>query len=136
MRNETRLRATQYIWTAFAVTMVVLLGTAGIFAGGLSASYVVLGVLICVAALGGTGMVWDKVGDDDAEEVMRSTEKVKRDRIDTVLRDLSSEDLQRLKERLQGGIIDDAILEERIVGIGDDGELITRLGKENRSDNL
>lgn len=49
-------------------------------------------------------------------------EKRKRDRIDTVLRDLSDDDLIRLRERLADGTINDNVLYEKIVG--DDGELV------------
>lgn len=52
---------------------------------------------------------------------MESTEKRKRDRIDAVLRDLSDDDLVRLRERLATGHIDDDLLYDRMVG--DDGEL-------------
>lgn len=57
-------------------------------------------------------------------------EKRKRERIDNVLRDLSTEDLEALKQRLADGLIDDDMLEERIVGIGDDGELITKSDRD------
>ncbi|MEO1645538.1 MAG: hypothetical protein AAFR67_10155 [Chloroflexota bacterium] len=125
MRNETRLQATKYIWTAFGLTMFFLMMTAGIFAGGLDASYVVLGVFISIAAIGATGLVWESIGNDSEEEAMLSTEKAKRDRLDSVLRDLSSEDLRRLKQRLHDGTIDDDLLYEEMT-IGDDGELVMR----------
>ena len=53
-----------------------------------------------------------------------SIEKRKRERIDSVLRDLSNDDLQSLRQRLQDGDIDNDLLYEHIVG--DDGELIRR----------
>jgi hypothetical protein len=49
-------------------------------------------------------------------------EKRKRDRLDAVLRELSDEDLLRLRERLSTGDIDDDVLYERLVG--EDGEFI------------
>ena len=49
-------------------------------------------------------------------------EKRKRERIDAVLRDLSNEDLKRLKQRLEDGIISEEMLYDQIVG--DDGELV------------
>lgn len=52
------------------------------------------------------------------------TEKRKRDRIDAVLRLLSSDDLERLRERLSDGTIDDDALQDLVVG--DDGELIRK----------
>jgi hypothetical protein len=51
-----------------------------------------------------------------------SLEKRKRERIDSVLRDLSSEDLLRLKERLNDGTLNDELLYNQLVD--DDGELI------------
>src|SRR5688500_12239523 len=53
---------------------------------------------------------------------LETVEKAKRDRIDSVLRDLSNEDLVRLKERLTNGTINDERLEEALVG--EDGELL------------
>ena len=50
-------------------------------------------------------------------------EKRKRDRIDNVLRDLSDDDLGRLRERLSDGTIDDDHLYHML---GDDGEIIYR----------
>jgi hypothetical protein len=51
-------------------------------------------------------------------------EKRKRDTLDNVLRDLSDEQLDTLRRRLHDGVIDDEVLERRIVGA--DGELIRR----------
>jgi type VI protein secretion system component VasK len=49
-------------------------------------------------------------------------EKRKRETLDNVLRDLSDEQLDTLRRRLQDGTIDDDLLERRIVGA--DGEFI------------
>jgi hypothetical protein len=49
-------------------------------------------------------------------------EKKKRERIDSVLHDLSDEDLLRLRHRLTDGTINNASLEEAL--IGEDGELL------------
>jgi hypothetical protein len=57
-----------------------------------------------------------------------TVEKRKRERIDTVLRDLSSEDLIRLRERLSDGSVDDELLYNHMVG-GDD-ELVN-MGDRN-----
>jgi hypothetical protein len=51
-----------------------------------------------------------------------TVEKKKRERIDSVLRDLSDEDLLRLRRRLLDGTIKDYALEEALVG--EDGELL------------
>jgi hypothetical protein len=57
-----------------------------------------------------------------AEMQLNNLEKRKRDRIDSVLRDLSDEDLLRLRHRLLDGTINDERLEEALVG--EDGELL------------
>jgi hypothetical protein len=49
-------------------------------------------------------------------------EKRKRDRLDSVLRDLSDADLLHLRQRLNDGTINDDSLEEEL--IGEDGELL------------
>jgi hypothetical protein len=51
-----------------------------------------------------------------------SLEKRKRERLDSVLRDLSDADLLRLRQRLNDGTINDDALEEGL--IGEDGELL------------
>jgi hypothetical protein len=53
---------------------------------------------------------------------LNSIEKRKRDRLDTVLRDLSDADLLRLRQRLLDGTINDDALEDHL--IGEDGELL------------
>ena len=78
-----------------------------------------------------TAMVWKydlilretKVGDSSQNESIHS-EKRKRERLGTVLRDLSDEDLLILQKRLQNGAIDDGVLYDRL--IGDDGEIVNR----------
>lgn len=59
---------------------------------------------------------------DEQEQDSTSLEKRKRERIDSVLRDLSDDDLLRLRERLVDGTVGDDMLEEQL--IGDDGELM------------
>jgi hypothetical protein len=53
---------------------------------------------------------------------LNSLEKRKRDRLDSVLRDLSDADLLRLRQRLLDGTVNDDSLEEHLVG--EDGELL------------
>jgi hypothetical protein len=57
------------------------------------------------------------------KEGEKSLEKSKRQRIDTMLRDMSDEDLLELKQRLSTGSIN----EENILDyLGEDGELVVR----------
>jgi len=77
------------------------------------------------------GMIWhfdlvqrDRKQDDTSNQESVHSEKRKRQVLDEVLRDLSDEDLVRLKHRLQDGVIDDDVLYERFTG--DDGEYMEK----------
>ncbi len=68
-------------------------------------------------------------GDEKQSQTSKQTqdgdeEKRKRDRIDAVLRLLSSDDLERLRERLADGSVDDDVLYDMVVS--DDGELVRK----------
>lgn len=124
MNNHIRLTATRYIWVTMGISLFSLFLSAGI-ANGLEATHVILGIAICIAGFLSTGMVWNwgDVGKDSAMNMMDDQEKVKRERIDGVLRDLSNEELVALKKRLSDGTMDDDLLYERM-SLSDDGELI------------
>jgi len=72
----------------------------------------------------GMSVIWRMYRDDRSEDGELSEEKRKRDRLDSVLRDLSDEDLIRLRQRLSEGAIDDDVLYHEIVG--EDGEFLTQ----------
>jgi hypothetical protein len=59
---------------------------------------------------------------NNVEKEVNSIEKKKREHIDSVLRDLSDDDLLRLRRRLLDGTINDERLEDAL--IGEDGELL------------
>ena len=102
-------------------------------------------VLFSVAELGGLGILialilmfpliiisgliwaWERISGNrtahlEPPQAQGQSEKRKRDRLDTVLRDLSNEDLMRLRQRLLDGDVNDELLYRRMVG--DDGELL------------
>ena len=124
MNNQIRLSATKYIWVTIGISLFSLFLSAGV-ANGLEATHVVLGIAICCAGFLSTGMVWGwgNVDSDSAMDNMKDQEKVKRERIDGVLRDLSNEELVALKKRLADGTMNDDLLYERM-SLSDDGELI------------
>lgn len=124
MDSHTRLTATRYIWVTMGISLFSLFLSAGI-ANGLEATHVVLGIAICIAGFLSTGMVWSwgEVGKTSALE-MEAQEKVKRERIDGVLRDLSNEELLALKNRLSDSDVDDDALYQRMT-LSDDGELVS-----------
>jgi hypothetical protein len=79
--------------------------------------------ILMLPLMGGMAFMWTT--QQNSKPVVQihtsDSEKRKRERLDSVLRDLSDEDLMRLKERLMDGTVDDEVLYDRIVG--DDGEL-------------
>lgn len=125
MDAKTRLEATKYIWTAYGIALVALF-ISGAAANGLEAAHVVLGIAMSIAAFLCSGLVWSwgEVSNVSAVAMMSESEKVKRERIDNVLRDLSSEELYALKQRLTDGTVNDDMLYEQMM-LSDDGELIS-----------
>jgi len=84
---------------------------------------IIMAFMLMIPLMGGMAFMW-AVHKNQQPMVQINTsdnEKRKRERLDSVLRDLSDEDLMRLKERLMDGTVDDEVLYDRIVG--DDGEL-------------
>lgn len=83
--------------------------------------------VVMIPLIAAQGMMWGGFGSDNDrkkdEMTSNEIEKRKRERIDAVLRDLSDEDLLRLRERLVDGTVNDEVLYGQIVG--DDGELLT-----------
>lgn len=114
-----RVVATALIWMSYlagSVTAVMEMAGWG----------VLLALILMIPAIVFTGLLWaweriSGVADQRMQAVSDQQEKRKRERIDTVLRDLSDGDLLRLRERLSDGVIDEEALYDRFVG--DDGEL-------------
>ena len=79
--------------------------------------------VLMLPLMGGMAFMWTTNHDKKAAIHINTgdTEKRKRERLDSVLRDLSDDDLMRLKDRLMDGTVDDEVLYDRIVG--EDGEL-------------
>ena len=135
MRRFERFILSQFIWIATITLLFVNLDSIR-FADN---SIFIIGVALSLAIVINLG-IWFGEGisrafDDDiyenlsaenakTEQAETDIEKRKRERIDSVLRDLSSDDLVILQQRLQDGNIDDDLLYEHIVG--DDGEMIRR----------
>ena len=130
MKRFERFIASQIIWVITIVLLFLNLDFLRFSRYGL----LVIGGALLLAILINLG-IWFGEGiarafDDDLYENLADNsatddlEKRKRERIDTVLRDLSDEDLYILQQRIQDGNINDEILYEHM--IGDDGELVRR----------
>lgn len=130
MKRFERFIASQIIWVITIVLLFLNLDFLRFSRYGLLVigGAMLLAILINLGIWFGEGIA--RAFDDDLYENLADNsatddlEKRKRERIDTVLRDLSDEDLYILQQRLQDGNINDEILYEHM--IGDDGELVRR----------
>jgi type VI protein secretion system component VasK len=122
-----------YRAAATVIMWVTYLGMiwASMTIGQLGAWAILLAFVLMMPLIPIMGMLWGAMpyvfGSESSKSQQQQTtldevEKRKRDRLDAVLRDLSDEDLQRLKRRLSDGTVDDSKLYQHL--IGDDGELV------------
>lgn len=91
---------------------------------------ILMAFVLMLPLMGGMAFMWTMAREQPPTQRKATllndndAEKRKRDRLDAVLRDLSDDQLLRLRQRLEDGTIDDDSLYEKLVG--DDGELISR----------
>jgi membrane protein implicated in regulation of membrane protease activity len=91
--------------------------------GQLQTWSILLAFVLMMPLMGAMAFMWNGgTKSSGSKSQQRESEKRKRERLDAVLRDLSDDELLRLKERLLDGSVNDDILYERMVG--DDGELV------------
>lgn len=106
---------------------MMMLGQSTAYYGGQSALFLMLIMSFIASTI--VWAIWNlevKVRERQQASPKKeeSLEKRKREHIDSVLRDLSDEDLLRLRRRLLDGTINDDTLEEALVG--EDGEMLYR----------
>ncbi|MCU0511787.1 MAG: hypothetical protein MUE40_04365 [Anaerolineae bacterium] len=114
---EIRLRATLFIWLAFAASMGMLLWNGAATGVGVGLGHVILGVMIVAASIVGNGVVWNW-GELPHEASATTRSKGKQKALDKLLEKLDDADLDALRERLME--------RDAVYGVGDDGELIQR----------
>ena len=116
-----RAAATVIMWIAY----LAMVWTALIF-GQLGAWAILLAFVLMMPLIPISAMMWGAIGGHGQQQEKQvswdEVEKRKRDRLDAVLRNLSDEDLERLKKRLSDGTVNDGKLYQHL--IGDDGELV------------
>jgi hypothetical protein len=117
MSEDTRATLTGVLWFFSAVALVGLFISAAA-QGELTAAHLALAFTILALAIIGTPYLlrWKDSGTEQ--------EKAKRERIDSLLRDMSDDDLAELKRRLSDVDASDKISVDSL--IGDDGETILR----------
>lgn len=116
MSPDNRGELTGVLWFFSAITFVGLFVSAGIL-GELTAAHIVFAVIILLLAVSGTIYLL-RGKDTDAQQ-----DKAKRERVDTLLHDMSDEELIELKQRLESVDTAEKPISEYL---GDDGELVQR----------
>jgi hypothetical protein len=113
MNTTSKIALTVFIWLttlgAFIPTLAIGLPTIG-------AAIIPIVVFLFGACIMMNGFIWQWGQQDKGMEVQ--AEKRKRERLDTVLRGMSSDDLMALKRRIMDGDFDEGEL------VDDEGELL------------
>ena len=112
MSNDNRVQITAVVWIAMAIALFGLF-ISGLGDAGLTVIHLMMATLILAVPSAITGLIWGwwgpGVAADEAQNEAQS-EKVKRERIEEVLRNLSNAELVALKKRLQSNEINDDVL--------------------------
>lgn len=103
------------MWVIFLAASVFILNLFGMI--GTIAIFVLSIPLMALSA-----MIHNTPAIASGSQSSDDVSKRKRETLDTVLRDLSDEQLDTLRQRLSDGTIDDEVLQQRIVGV--DGEFL------------
>jgi hypothetical protein len=106
------------MWVVYLAFLVIAQGNM------MDGWFFAVALVTMIPMLTGMGIIWRMYREDRNAGEDQSEEKRKRDRLDTVLRDLSDDDLMRLRERLSDGSIDDEVLYQQMIGA--DGEFTTQ----------
>ena len=116
MSVEIRGNLTIALWFLPAVALVALFISAAA-QGDLTAGHILLAFTILALPIIGTPLLWRGFDSETQEE------KSKRRRIETLLHDMSDEELGELQQRLSDGDLRNETIAH---SLGDDGELVRR----------
>lgn len=109
MTNKNRTEITAVIWGTMAFALFGLF-LSGLGDAGLTIIHFLIALLLLIVPMVVTGFMWDWGRAFSSNESEQGSEKVKRERIEHVLRNLSDAELQALKDRFTNDEIDDEIL--------------------------
>jgi hypothetical protein len=116
--DSEKAGVTAAMWLSYLAMIWFSFGQLGVWA-------ILLAFVLMMPLMGAMAFMWTGKAGERRDSTIKAEagdlEKRKRERLDSVLRDLSDEDLTRLKEKLTDGSVDDELLYDRIVG--EDGEL-------------
>lgn len=116
MSENNRATLTFVLWLFSAASLGCLFISAAA-QGELSSGHMLLAFVILALAVAGTPYIQRQTEGETQQA------KAKRQRIDSLLRDMSDEELIELKQRLTDG---DYSVENIVNALGDDGELVQR----------
>jgi hypothetical protein len=116
MSEDTRATLTVALWFLSTLVLIALFISAAVI-GELTAGHILFAFVILALAVVTTPILlrW--------KDTEMQTEKTKRRRIDSLLHELSDQELVELKQRLSDG---DYSVETIMDSLGDDGELVRR----------
>ena len=116
--KDTRLEATKYIWTAFALAILAIMGGTFLTDSTIGAGHVVMTAVIAGACMIPTIVMWEKGAPVMMSDEHAARKTKRRANVDRLIDRLSDEDRAALFDRLQ----DEA--EEYRYSLSDDGELV------------
>jgi membrane protein YdbS with pleckstrin-like domain len=114
MSEDNRVALTAVLWFFSALAIGAVFISAGIMSE-LTVGHLAIALVILALDVVATPILLRWKGETEQE-------KAKQHRIDTLLGDMSDEELVELKKRLSGGDFNDG----HVAALGDDGELIRR----------
>ena len=109
MSNKNRTEITAAVWGSIAFALFGLF-LSGLGNAGLTVIHLVIALALLIVPLVTTAFIWDWGRAFAVNQGESTAEKVKRDRLEEVLRNLSNAELQALKERFRNNEIDDEML--------------------------
>jgi len=128
MDNRTRLKATQYIWTGFAIIgIVMMIMSSAIGDFGLGQLIAFLGAAFVTMVSTGTIWNWGDLPTENMASESASQKRKRDDRINRLLASLDDEDLETLLEMKSQRRLSD--IDNDPIGISDDGELVRFVSK-------
>ena len=108
MENFIKGIVTVFVWVTYLAMLSYSMEALGVTVIGLAFVLMIPVIILSVSMWAGASAFGGSSSSKEGEET--NSEKRKRDRIDSVLRDLSDDDLIRLRQRLQNGTINDDVL--------------------------
>jgi hypothetical protein len=92
------------MWSMFLIAMMIL---SGLFSRIMEEGVIFVPIMFTVAGIVMSGFIWNWGQLPDTASQDRASEDLKRNRLTQALRNLSDDELHRLRQRLASGDVDD-----------------------------